>query len=347
MRLGRAVTHIDFVIRGLQEVLADRRRQALPQHDGVALAVLQTLDTDLLVLVRDRGARRARHGDIGGEIGLARKRLGEGEADARISRFVVDLVVEDAEAVLRAHRLVNLPDIEIVAPVKRSLQGVERAEPGAVPRQKIAEGRQRCRLGVGRHGALIGGVSGDSALGDQIPAVVGLRVVGLDRDIGVAEPVRRILRRRGHGGRGELRGDVEVARDNGGGGRLAQIVRSLARGLRADLAGLGLQRRRNPHRVACHVLVDIGLDVGGQGGSHEKERDEDGAQSLDHGQSPRTISRLMVDNRRSVGPCSIRPDCVSRPGPRAVRRHEASRRARTVPAIDDDHTGSERRRGTV
>ena len=150
MGLGRAVADVDLVVGRLQEVLADRRRQALAQHDGVALAVLQALDADLLVLVRDRRARGAGHRHVGREIGLARELLGEGEADARIGRFVVDLVVEDAEAVLLAQGLVGLADVEIVAPVERGLVGVERAAPGAVPRLEIAERRQRRGLRIGR-----------------------------------------------------------------------------------------------------------------------------------------------------------------------------------------------------
>ena len=54
MRLRRAVAHIDLVVGGLEQRFADRRGQALAQHDRVALAMLEALDADLLVLVRDR-----------------------------------------------------------------------------------------------------------------------------------------------------------------------------------------------------------------------------------------------------------------------------------------------------
>ena len=117
---------------------------------------------------------------------------------------------------------------------------------------------------------LVGGVGGGRPLRHEIPAVVRLGFVGFDRDPGVGEPVRRVLGRRRHGRGGEFRGDVEFARDDGGGGRLAQIVRGLALSLGADLAGLDLQRLGEPHRVARQILVDVGLDVGGLGGGHER-----------------------------------------------------------------------------
>ena len=150
MGLRRAVAHVDLVVGGFQQGLADRRGQALAQHDRVALAVLQALDADLLVLVRDRRVRGAGHRHIGREVGLARELLGKGEADARIGRLVVDLVVEDAEAVLLPQSLVGLADVEVVAPVERGLIGVERAAPRAVAREQVAERRQRLGLRVRR-----------------------------------------------------------------------------------------------------------------------------------------------------------------------------------------------------
>ena len=106
--LGGAVADIDLVVGRLQQALADTRGQALPQHDGVALAVLKAVDAELLLLHGDGGVGRARNGDIGREIDLAaRQRIGELEADARRGSIRIDLVVGDAEAVLLPQRLVG------------------------------------------------------------------------------------------------------------------------------------------------------------------------------------------------------------------------------------------------
>ncbi len=144
--------------------------------------------------------------------------------------FVVDLVVENAEAVLLAHRLVGLAHVDVVAPVERGLEGVERAPPDFVPGEQVAERRERQGLRVGRRGMLVGGVGGGRAARDEFLAIVRLGVVGLDRDIGVGEPARRIFRRGGHRGGGELLGGVELACGRGGGSGLAQIVRRLIPG---------------------------------------------------------------------------------------------------------------------
>ena len=146
MRLRRAVAHVDLVVCVLEQRLADRRGQALAQNDRVAFAVLDALDADLLVLGRDRGVGRAGDRDIGGEVGLARQRLGEIEADARRRRFVVDLVVDDAEAVLLAHVLVDLARVFVVVTVEAGAVGVERRAPHFVAGEEIAERRQRLGL---------------------------------------------------------------------------------------------------------------------------------------------------------------------------------------------------------
>src|SRR5271166_4214543 len=142
MGLGGAVADINLVVRRLQELLADRRWQPLAQHDRVALAMLEALDAELLVLVGYGGLRRSGDRNIGREIGLSRQRVGEVETDARRGRFVVDLVVEDAEAVLGAHRLVGFSDVDRIATVERGFQGVEGWTPLLVTREQIAKDRQ-------------------------------------------------------------------------------------------------------------------------------------------------------------------------------------------------------------
>ncbi len=212
-----------------------------------------------------------------------------------LAELVVDLVVEDAEAVLLPQSLVGLADVEIVAPIERGLIGVERAAPCAVAREQVAERRERLGLRIRARRALVGGVGGGRALGHEVPAIVGLGVVGLDRDPGVGDPVRGVLRRGGHRGGGESRGDIVLAGDPGGGRCLAQVVRGLASGLRADPGRLDLQRLGETHRVARHVLVDVGLDVRGDSRAREKKSNEDGAKSLEQGETPGAFLRYDWD----------------------------------------------------
>ncbi len=210
MRLRRAVAHVDLVVGGLQKLLPDRRGQALAQHDCVALAMFEALDADLLVLVRDRGIGRPGNRDVGRKIRLSRELLGKVETDARRGRFVVDLVIENAEAVLGAHGLVGLAHVDCVAPVQRRLQGVKRRAPKLVARQKVCEHGKRCGLRVRRRRAQIGGVGRGRPASDELITVVRLRVVGLDRDARVSEPVRGVLGSGGDRRARELFGGVEV-----------------------------------------------------------------------------------------------------------------------------------------
>ena len=284
MSLRRPVTDVDLIVGRLQQGLADRRGQALAHHDRIALAVLQALDADLLVLRRDRRVRRARHRHIGREVRLARELLGEIETDTRRARFVVDLIVEDAETVLLAHRLVGLAQGDVVAPVERGLVSVQGAAPRFVPCEQVAKHRQRHGLRFGRGGMLVGGVGGGRALCHEIPAAVRLGFVGSDRDVGVSEPARRVPRGRRDGRGGEFLRGIELARDGGRDSGLAQIVRRLAHDLRPDLGRFDPQRLGQAHRVARRVLARKGFCVRRERGAcgHERKEEGKGAQQMQH-----------------------------------------------------------------
>ncbi len=288
MSLGRAVADIDFVVGGLQQRFADRRRQALAQHDRVALAVLEALDANLLILVGDGGVRRTGDGDIGRKIRLALELLGEVETDAGRSRFIVDLVVEDAEPVALAHVLVGLADVDRIAPGERGAESVERRAPHLAPREKIAENRQRVGLRGGRRRPLIGGVGRGRAAGHEIVAAIQLGVVGLDRQIRQGEPVGGVLGRGGDGRARQLLRGVEFGRSDGGSGVPAQFIGRPALDLRADRRRLVAQRLGQPHDVARHVLARVGLDLGAdrRAGCHEQDEEGDGAQRMEHGSTP-------------------------------------------------------------
>src|SRR6185437_5370343 len=153
--------------------------------------MFEALDAELLILVGDRRVGRAGDGDIGAEIDLALQRIGEIEADAGIGGLVVDLVIEDAEAVFLAQILISGAHVGIVLAREAGVIGVKRDAPGFVARLQIAERRQRFGLRWRALGVLIGGVGGGRGVGEEFVAAFRLGVVG-----GLAEPCERQPRRR-------------------------------------------------------------------------------------------------------------------------------------------------------
>src|SRR5258707_8365716 len=97
-----------------------------------------------------------------------RESFREVEADARQGGFVVDLVVENAEAVLGPHRLISLAHVNRVTAVERGLEGVERGAPLLVAREQIGEHGKRRSLRVGYRRMLIGGIGRRRAAGDHL-----------------------------------------------------------------------------------------------------------------------------------------------------------------------------------
>ncbi len=83
------------------ERLAVRRRQSAAHADGVAGAVDDAVDADLVRLRLDREPVAALDRDEVGKVRpLHRQRVGEADADLRRRAVGLDLVREDAEAVL-------------------------------------------------------------------------------------------------------------------------------------------------------------------------------------------------------------------------------------------------------
>ena len=113
---GRApVADVDAVFEVADEVLLDRRRQALAGGDGVALAVLQPLDAEPGALGGHRRHRSGIEAEVGGEIGnSARRRVRHLEADARRHGVVLDAVVGDAESMIGAGLLVGGADRRVL-----------------------------------------------------------------------------------------------------------------------------------------------------------------------------------------------------------------------------------------
>ena len=88
-------------------------------------------------------------------------------------------------------------------------------------------------LRVGRRRAQIRGIGGGRPAGDEVIAVIRLRIVSLDRDVSVSEPVGRVLGSGGDRRAGELLGGAEVGLGDRGGGSLAQLIWRLVLDLRA------------------------------------------------------------------------------------------------------------------
>ncbi|THD47754.1 MAG: peptidoglycan-binding protein [Bradyrhizobium sp.] len=226
--------------------------------------MLDAFDADLLILGRDRGVRGASDGDIGREVCLMRQRLGEIEADAWRGRFIVDLVIDDAETVFLTQVLIDLAHVLIVAAIEAGVIGVERWAPHFVPREEIA--KQRQRLGLLRRGGRVlkGGVSGGLAMLDEIVAAVRLRFVRLRAKPGEREPACRVFGIGDNGRAEQCVGGLVVARGYRRAGFLAQRLGALALDLGADLRGLFAQRLVQPHDIAREIVANIGFNRGGR-----------------------------------------------------------------------------------
>ncbi len=107
--LGGAVADVDLVIGRLKQAFADIGGKTLPQHDGVALAVLESVDAELGILDGNSGIGRARNGDIRARNRPCRAPTDavNGSRRAARQRPEIHLVVGDLEAVLLPQRLVH------------------------------------------------------------------------------------------------------------------------------------------------------------------------------------------------------------------------------------------------
>ena len=184
---------------------------------------------------------------------------------------------------LGAHRFIGLAHVDRVVAVERGLQGVERRAPLLVAREQIGEHRERRGLRVRRRRMLIGGISRSRAAGNEIVAVVRLRVFGRSRNPSVSEPIGRVLGRGGDRRAGKLiRGGKVAARDSPG--RLGQqLLRRLAFDLGANGRGRDAQGFRQTHGVARHVLARKRLGLGGASCARKQDqKDGERAQSVKH-----------------------------------------------------------------
>ena len=155
-----AVPHIDVEFSGFGQAFLDGRRQASAQIDVVTLAVLETLDAELLVFRRQRrtvgaGKRHERR-----KVGPLGKVLRELEADPRRGRVRIHGVIKQPEAVVVAHLFVLLANVSHLAQIERQPQRVERRTPQLAFRESATENGQRVGLGARIMRPLIGDIGG-------------------------------------------------------------------------------------------------------------------------------------------------------------------------------------------
>ena len=221
-------------------------------------AVLQPLDAELLILGRDRSVGGAGDRNVRREIdAAARQRLGELEARARRSGFVIDFVVENAKAVLLAQPLIGRADVGHVVAGETGTVSVERRPPLLALGVAIGEDRQRCGFVRLAARADISGVSRRRGLIAQLigrPRIRGRR----QRGSSIGKPIGCTLRI----GRNNLR-----QRPGSGCGVVARrgrdhILPNLIEGLLCLALRVFAHLRLKTNRVARQLLVRVSLLLG-------------------------------------------------------------------------------------
>ncbi len=200
---------------------------------------------------RDRLRVLAVHREVLRPVDLARgQALGELDAQARQRRLGLDLVLEDAEAVLGHQRVVGLAHLRVLDQGEARLQCVDGRAPVGAPLEGLVQHHQRDGLGCRRLRALVGGQRGAGSVDRQLVALAAL--VGLDGEqrAGKAGPAVHVIGVGHHG--------LRVGA-GGGPGIVAGGQHSIA--LRLELAGaaLGLPVGLQVGLVALGVAGDAGV----------------------------------------------------------------------------------------
>ncbi|MEI9914517.1 MAG: hypothetical protein WDN29_00380 [Methylovirgula sp.] len=193
------------------------------------------------------------------------ERLGELEARARVGRILIDLVVEDAEAIGLPLFLIRRPHGQIVHKPKAGVIGVERGAPRFALRKDRAELRQS-------EGGLrfVGGL--------EVSEIGGRRcrlqnVVGIARRnfrARISKPARRIVRVNGDQPGESLKHALRIALGEGCSSSLAQRVWGLIRQIIAVLRHL----RREPNAIVGEIGVAIiALQGFGAAGDSENQHE--------------------------------------------------------------------------
>ena len=284
-----AVAHIDVEVRRFRQCLLHQRRDAGAQRDAVALAVLETFDTELTVLRGERGLVLAGDGDERGEIrALARQILGELETGARRGRIGVDAVVEQPEAVILAEALVLLAHLGDLAQVERDAQRVERRTPDRAIAKAAPDHDQAFGLLARIARALIGDIGGGGGALEQQRLLAVIARTDLQNGLGQPEPVRAVVGCDRHDLTQDLHAAAEVVALEGG----IRFAPQRCGGLR-HLARFGLDLGFQFDRRIGEIIA-LERFVGGDGGDGQQQ-DERGcigsANEREHGGSSIPVGR--------------------------------------------------------
>ena len=210
-----------------------------------------------------------------------RQALGELDAQAWQRRLRVDLVFEDAKAVLGHQLVMGLAHLCVVDQRQAGLERIDGRTPEGAARQRLAQDDERRGLGGRRLRPLVGGPGRARSIDGNLVALAAL--IGLDgkQRAGEPRPGARVVAIEHHslgvGARGGPRVAAGGERPVALGSQLRGIAFGLPVGLEVGLVALG---------VALHADVREALLLGGllglgeaSAGQHDKGRDE-GAQSV-------------------------------------------------------------------
>ena len=284
--LRRAIANVDLVIGRLEQGFADGGRQPLPQHHGVALAMLQSVDAELRLVRRHRRIGHARDGHEGREIDPPlREGIGELETGTRRGGIGIHLVFDDAKAVLGAEVLIGAANVRLVADLQARPVGVERRPPGGLRRVCLAEEGQGLRFVGPRRGPLIGRIGGRDGPLLQPVALAVIARLNRDRSLGEAEPVACLPGLCRDSGREQRKRTPGIAARRR---RLPFRAELRARPPRGRGPGLSLELLLEPDRVAGEVVAHEAL-LGRSGGRETDSSGEHGhlEEAPNHRKSPR------------------------------------------------------------
>ena len=280
---GLAVADIDIELGRFRQALLHRRGQAGAQIDGVALAMPEALDAELLVFAGDRRPVAAGKCQIRREIDALGEVFGELEAGPRRGGIRVDGVIQQLEAALVAQLFVLPADVGDLAQLQRQPQRIERRAPQLAVGHRAAEHGQGFRLLAGIAGALIGDIGrGRGALQQEGRFGRGRRADLEDR-LGQPQPVGAVFRRSCHDLAERGQSGAGIVAPERGVGIAAQCRRRLR-----DRPGLALDLRFQLDGGIVEVIAPECL-VGGHSlhhPDHQSRAKADGANQNNHRKLP-------------------------------------------------------------
>jgi hypothetical protein len=131
----------------------------------------EAVEADLARLRRDGLRVLAVDLEVFRPVDLARRQaLGELDAQPRLGRVGIDLVLDDAEAVLRHQRVVGLAHLRVVGEAQARLQGVDGRGASRSAVEGVRQHHQRRRLDGRSLAALVGVPGGARGVDGKVVA---------------------------------------------------------------------------------------------------------------------------------------------------------------------------------